>query len=140
MLLMPVVPAQESRTEINSEDIGDWVGGADSIVVGTFRSGWAYPWLDGWHHYSEIEVREHLVPNRQTGSVRLGWLRPYGASCLICNDWRPFDNQSGIWFLRHQDGLLKIFGGTKGWCSAPLELRYLDAVKNALRSGHHHRP
>jgi hypothetical protein len=133
VILIGTVFAQE-RAQINPEDVAVWVNGADSIVIGTFRAGWPLPWFDGWHYQSQIDVREELVPQETIKAVNLSWTRPFGTSCLICDDLRPLDGHTGIWFLRKRSGALRVFGGTTGWCSAPLDLRYLNAVRDAIRN------
>jgi hypothetical protein len=125
--------AAQEKTRIDPQDIEDWVSGADSIVIGTFRTGFPLPWFDGWHYQSQIDVTEQLIPRGTTKTLPLPWVRPYVVGCLICQDWRPLDGQSGIWFLQKRNGSLRFLGGTTGWCSAPLHLRYLDSVKVATK-------
>ena len=136
ILILPVAGQDGIRTD--SVDIALWVKDADSIVVGTIRAGMPFPWFDGWHYRSHINVQEHLAPPGSREPIAFSWVLPFGgSSCLLCDDLRPLDGQTGIWFLRQRDGTLKVFGGTKGWCSAPLETRYIGAVRNAIQQEWH---
>jgi len=137
LTMIGIVAAQEQTAQIDDQDVSRWVNGADIIVIGTFRSSWPLPWIDGWHYTSRIDVWEQLAPQETTQSVELPWVRAFGANCLICNDWRPFEGKSGIWFLRKHDDALRIFGGTTGGCASPLDLRYLNAVKDKVRVRSH---
>jgi hypothetical protein len=132
-LLLSSVTAQEQDHQVGPEDIAFWVKGADSIVVGTFRTGLPFPWFDGWHYHSQIDVRNRLVPEGIATALNFAWVRPYVEGSLICNDWRPLDGRSGVWFLQKRNDTLRIFGGTTGWCSGVLDLRYLDMVRVAIR-------
>lgn len=86
MFLSPM--AGQERTEIEPEDIESWITSADAIVVGTFRKGFSYPWWDGWHYQSGIDVTEQLFPGGAHKPFDLRWILPYGGqTCLIGLDW-----------------------------------------------------
>jgi hypothetical protein len=60
ILISPI--AGQERIGIKPEDIESWVDGADLIVVGTFRKGFPYPWWDGWHYQSGLDVIDKFSP------------------------------------------------------------------------------
>jgi hypothetical protein len=138
LIAIALIQASEVRAQenipIGPKDVAAWVEGADSIVIGTFRAGLPFPWIDGWHYQSRIDVREQIVPAGAIKPVDLSWIRPYGTSCLICKDLRPLDGQNGIYFLRRRNGTSEVFGGTTSLCSAPLDIRYIGAVRGAVRN------
>src|SRR5260370_35118215 len=71
-------------------------------------------------------------------AIAVSWVLPFGGTwCLLHLDLRPLDGHRGIWFLRQRDRTLKVFGGTNGWYYAPLETRYIGAVRNAIQQEWH---
>jgi len=131
LFLQAMTPQETVDDRIYPADIEAWTNGADRVVIGTFRGGFTFPWFDGWHHLSRIEVRENIVPAEAAKTLSLPWVSPYGTSCFVCEEWLPYDGKFGIWFLRQRGDRLALFGGTKRWCSAPLELGFRNAVKDA---------
>jgi hypothetical protein len=133
LLTQVMTPEETVDDRIYPADIADWTKNADKIVIGTFQSGFSFPWFDGWHHLSRLDVRESVLPAEATKTVQLPWVTPYGTSCFVCDEWQPFDGKTGIWFLRQRDHRLRLFGGTKRWCSAPLDLAFSNAVREAAQ-------
>jgi hypothetical protein len=84
------LPALEKSAVLNAE----------SIVTGTMSSFWIFPWLDGWHFHSHLEV-DGLIFGRPIPktNIRYHWV------CQSCNIWiiiRPFPEIycRSLWFIR----------------------------------------
>lgn len=110
------------------------VNRANLIVVGTFRVGWFYPWIDGWHYSGALYVEKVLDGNRRADpSIEFRWIEGYGATCLGCDRMSRIAGQRGIWLLTQRDGQWRFSGTAATFCGWSLPMHAQDAVEQAIR-------
>jgi hypothetical protein len=74
---------------------------AELVVVGTFRQGFTYPWIDGWHVAGTVEVDETLLGPPTGHLIKYRYVCRWDVLCryLPPPRFRPFFTEKGIWFL-----------------------------------------
>lgn len=79
---------------------------AQLIVVGTYRPGLTFPWLDGWHLTGTIEIDDVLYGPTSTGPLNYRFVSKWDCTKPY---WPPphldrIFTQKGIWFFRLDPG------------------------------------
>lgn len=101
----------------------------DLIVVGTSRSDFRFPWLDGWNERGHIEIIRTVKGNiGNTRSVPFSWEKAFRQMwCLTSSEWSGLVGKTGIWLLRKQGATYRadmFYGYFKS--------KYLDQVVELL--------
>jgi len=121
--------------EISPKDpavIAEGVNRSTKVVIGTFKTGFHFPWFDGWHYSGRIDIEEVLYGGTLRTAITLQWKERY-SSCLVCEKKSAYDGKKGIWFVTKANGGWH-HSETKLWCGGPLPLDsrqdVVEAVKN----------
>lgn len=105
---------------------------AESIVTGIMHPFWKFPFFDGWHFFSTLDVDGHIngkpIP---TARIRYHWV------CRDCDHWamiQPFPelHLRSIWFIKRVSASVwspdAVPYASPGWGS----IKYLTELKNNI--------